>query len=585
MEMEKKNLAIIILAVVLAASGVGNVILGIMAGVIEEPGEKDTLIFASIAGPTDMDPHLCYDTAGGDVISQVCEGLYKLDVTDPTYPLIPWLATDLPTVEGTAEKPELVIHLRQGVNFTDGTPFNAAAVKWNFDRLNYFLNVSGNAGLPAPFNIPLSSSVYFGVTKVFILFTLGGERVINETVVEDAYTVRIKMNMAKASFVNLLNFHTAFFHSPTSAQAQGKELDYLTYADGDVLIGTGPFILDYYTTDVEVKFHANPNYWLTPANCETKVKNLVIWIIEDDIAINTAILAGDIDLYDAPLEEFFDQFIADPDITFVDAGPTLSFDYMGFNGYMVNVTWRKAISYAVNYSYVIDVIRLGNGYRLKSPIPEGIPMSNYSFDYPVFDRAYARSIVQSMGFGVGFTTDQEWLDQAAAGGWPGTEHWNITAQTEGVRRRDIGLYFSDNLEFIGIDAPLVQISFWDIITCTETVSGPLRRDQIPMYIIGWAPDYIDPENMITPLYSNRTTGWVNTYDYELEVLMLEGETTVDPDERQAIYNQIQQKLLEELYFFVWIETGANKDVYQSYVKGWVPNAIARLDLYPVYFEF
>jgi hypothetical protein len=68
MEMEKKNLAIIILAVVLAASGVGNVILGIMAGVIEEPGEKDTLIFASIAGPTDMDPHLCYDTAGGDVI-------------------------------------------------------------------------------------------------------------------------------------------------------------------------------------------------------------------------------------------------------------------------------------------------------------------------------------------------------------------------------------------------------------------------------------------------------------------------------------------------------------------------------------
>ncbi|MFX1321320.1 MAG: ABC transporter substrate-binding protein [Promethearchaeota archaeon] len=582
--MEKKNLAIIILAIVLAASGVGNVILGIMAGVLEKPEEKTTLVFGTTASPTDMDPHLCKDKTGRDIISQICEGLYKFDVTDPSYPLLPVLATDLLDVQGTAENPELIIPLRQGVTFTDGTPFNAAAVKWNFDRLNYYLNYSGNQYLPAPFNVPLPSTI--NITKVYVLFTVEGIPVINETIVDDTYIVRIKMNMPKASFINLLCSHSCFFHSPTSAKQQGKELDYLTYANDDKLIGTGPFILDYYTTDVEVKFSANLDYWQTPPNCLPKIEELTFLIIEDDIALNTMIFAGDIDLYDEPNPATFrSSLCCDLDITLLEAGPALITHYMGFNGYMVNRTFREAISYAINYSYIIDVVLLDEAYRLKSPIPEGIIMSNYSFNYPVFDRVYAQLVMQSMGFGTSFTTDAEWLDVAAAGGWPGTEHWNITAQTEGPRRRDIGYYVSNNLRYLGIDAPVVQISFWDIISCMEHDAGALRRDLIPMYIHGRTPDYLDPENCITPLYSNTSTTWVNTYDYELETWMLQGELTVDPIARQAIYNDIQRKLVEELYFHVWIATDKNYDVYQNYVKGWVPNAIERIDLYPVYIEY
>ncbi|MFX1316735.1 MAG: hypothetical protein ACFE9T_12800, partial [Promethearchaeota archaeon] len=73
MEMEKKNLAIIILAVVLAASGVGNIILAAELGLIEvtPPRMDQSLVFGTIAGPTDMDPELCYDTAGGAVINQI----------------------------------------------------------------------------------------------------------------------------------------------------------------------------------------------------------------------------------------------------------------------------------------------------------------------------------------------------------------------------------------------------------------------------------------------------------------------------------------------------------------------------------
>jgi len=66
MEMEKKNLAIIILAIVLAASGVGNIILGMQLGIIEvvAPPRGQNLVFGTVQGNiVDLDPHYSYDTA------------------------------------------------------------------------------------------------------------------------------------------------------------------------------------------------------------------------------------------------------------------------------------------------------------------------------------------------------------------------------------------------------------------------------------------------------------------------------------------------------------------------------------------
>jgi ABC-type transport system substrate-binding protein len=252
MEMEKKNLAIIILAVVLAASGVGNIFLAMQAGLLQvtPPPLDQSLVFATIAGPTDMDPHMCYDTAGGDVISQIAECLYKFDTTDPSYPLLPVLATALPTVTGGGT--ELTIPLRQGVLFQDGTAFNSTVAKWNFDRLNYFMNISGNKFLDAPFNVPLLPSQQ--IAKHAALFTIAGMTIVNKTEIIDTYTIKITMNLEKASFVNLLNYEATSMQSMISARQQGKQFEILTYADDDVLIGTGPFKFQNYFTDIQVKF-------------------------------------------------------------------------------------------------------------------------------------------------------------------------------------------------------------------------------------------------------------------------------------------------------------------------------------------
>ena len=126
---------------------------------VSAPSMIQSLVFGAYIGNIrDLDPHYAYDTDSNDVIYQVVEHLYQFNISDSDLPIIPWLASDFPTIspDGT----EYTITLRQGIKFHDGSDLNAAAVKWSFDRLCYFMNYDDNADLPAPFNVPLPGYIY-----------------------------------------------------------------------------------------------------------------------------------------------------------------------------------------------------------------------------------------------------------------------------------------------------------------------------------------------------------------------------------------------------------------------------------------
>ena len=65
------------------------------------------------------------------------ETLFANNLTDPDNALIPRLASDFGTWSNNGLNYTIVV--RSDVTFHDGTLFNAAAVKWNFNRLNYFI--------------------------------------------------------------------------------------------------------------------------------------------------------------------------------------------------------------------------------------------------------------------------------------------------------------------------------------------------------------------------------------------------------------------------------------------------------------
>ncbi len=138
----------------------------------------------------------------------------------------PFLAESL---EANDDLTEWTIGLREGVTFHDGTPFDADALKWNFDNL-HFLPDSRNR----------SDLNQFGVT--------GMEKV-------DDLTVKYVLSEPNAAFPDLLRGDIGWPVSPTAVQADPENWG------NNNPVGTGPFKFVSWTRDSELIVERNENYW------------------------------------------------------------------------------------------------------------------------------------------------------------------------------------------------------------------------------------------------------------------------------------------------------------------------------------
>ena len=89
-----------------------------------------TLVYGTTERVTDMDPANAYDFHTWEIFYNIYQGLlgYPAGETE----LVPQLAESYEVVDGGVG---YVLKLRKGVTFTDGTPFDANAVKWSIDRV------------------------------------------------------------------------------------------------------------------------------------------------------------------------------------------------------------------------------------------------------------------------------------------------------------------------------------------------------------------------------------------------------------------------------------------------------------------
>jgi peptide/nickel transport system substrate-binding protein len=134
--------------------------------------------------------------------------------------LIPWLATAWK--EDPASK-SVTLTIRQGVKFSDGTNFNAEAVKWNLQHL-----VDGKH--PAVGSFAAIDAV-------------------------DANTVKITLKDWDSTVLGNLTGDAGQMISPTAYQKNGDNA-------GNIPVGTGPFILNKWDKGSVVVYDKNPNYWI-----------------------------------------------------------------------------------------------------------------------------------------------------------------------------------------------------------------------------------------------------------------------------------------------------------------------------------
>lgn len=188
-----------------------------------EPLRGGQLVVAIRAEPAQLNP-LVDQGSGAHSVRPALDSLVW-DNGDGSYE--PWLATSW---EVSDDATTYVFHLRKDVKFHDGTPFNAAAVKANFDYVNDPANKS--TGSTAKLK-PVA------------------------TVIDD-YTVSVKLGTPESSFLTLIAAPYFGILSKQQIEQDPKSL-------ASKLIGTGPFKFDSWVKGQSLTYVRNDDYHWAPA--------------------------------------------------------------------------------------------------------------------------------------------------------------------------------------------------------------------------------------------------------------------------------------------------------------------------------
>jgi peptide/nickel transport system substrate-binding protein len=536
MEMEKKNLAIIILAVILAASGVGNVILAITGGVVTvTPPVENTLVVGFATNPDTLDPVDCWDVPSFNVQQQVVQGLVQYNVSDhPNYPIIGvlssgWTWTGADHVE---------FDIRPGVTFSDGTSFDADAALWNIKRLLFFCNYTGQLQDNATAGLGFPNSLYF--------LPDGTTPMIADVYKVNDMRIAFDLTIEFAPFLDLLCFAASFMMKPDrDYKYRFRELA------TEVLIGTGPYVMDApIQTDVEVRFSKNDNFWGADEygwkRPFSKCADVLVFDInEDDVSRNMDMLALKVDSLGGMLPDMKDTFNASPYHTVFQLGEGLCYYYFEMycatppSGPRLNVTWRKALQFAINYTYVTDEIYQGLVVRAPCMVPRAMPGHNASVTIVDLDIPMARSLMQSMGYGLGWDTAYPGTDEAQ---WTSATFRTIEVNRHfgHVSNEKMNLLFDQQFALIGVDTHETVRTWSEYLDTGENHPWDME-----MSYIGWCPDYLDAFNMMDPLlnpashsnFAHINDPWVNSQ-------LALATVTTSPAARQQIYMQLQTHLFD-----------------------------------------
>ncbi|MHA1986840.1 MAG: ABC transporter substrate-binding protein [Promethearchaeota archaeon] len=546
----------------LIAGGIITVIAiaGIIGGIVLL-GEVDetrggTFVFGISGDPTTLDPiegWSILDWESSLIVNQVTEGLIDFEYTNISSRLIMNLAEDYGWSDNNTE---LTCYLRKNVEFHDGTPFNATAVKWNIDRLHRLINETGDAYL---WQLP------------------DGNWIINETKVLDEYTIKFVLNQPFVPLLSLLTIPHANMLSPSST----PDNDFNGIIPG-TLYGTGPFIYGEYEENNNVTLSPNPDYW----GGRPAFDKVIISIFSNDTVRYEAMLSGELSMTYAKgswSDEDRDLLINTTGIE-LEETPLSSIQYIFMNNKVINTTMRKAISYAFNYSAYANLelyLKPASSrfpIRSESPIPKGMLYSHWgSFDMPYYDISIARQALKDVN-------------------WPGTAgltaNNNISAGNEwellvtdgtplATYNHSFPIGTPDDPLFVLLNESLKQIGVKFEQTPNMTWDKMGIWDKLGIFRTGWQADYNDPISMINPLFSNKTDGIWNfgqVNDALVQQWMEEALEETNETLREQLYFQIEKRLIEEVYPLILLESGFLLNTYVSNLHG-QPNPF-----YP-YFSF
>lgn len=322
-------------------------------GPVADADQNATLTYAFANAVNSLDPVLNSATYSPAWYGQAYQGLIQANL-DGSY--APLLAESFEFADGGLS---LVFKLRKGVKFTDGTAFDAAAVKANIDR---------GQNLPAS----LIKSALLPIQSVEVV---------------DPSTVRFKFARTNAAIVDILADKAGLMVSPAA----------FTRADlGIKPVGTGPYRLVSYQVGVQVVYERNPDYWGKPGN----LAKIVVKTYTDAAASLNALKTGEVDSAVINGDDLDDAKRSGLTVRVVES-PVTEHALLNFSTKFADIRVRKALSHATDRSQIAGFARVGKpawqyalpGSNLWDPALDGL------YEYSPFK---AKALLAEAGFANGF---------------------------------------------------------------------------------------------------------------------------------------------------------------------------------------
>lgn len=480
-----------------------------------EGTQGGTLSIALESDPTTMDPHMSTAAVDRQVFQLIFDKLVDID---PELNIVPELSSEWEIAE---DGMEYTFTLVEGVTFHDGEPFNAEAVKFNFDRMLDEANAS-----------PRRSEI-LQVTEV--------------TAVDDT-TVTLALSQAFSPLLATLSDRAGMMVSPKAVADFGEDL-------ARNPVGTGAFSFIEWLEDDHLTVQRNDSWWQEGLPYLDEV--IYIPIVDASVRL-TALQTNDVQMIQSLSARDVAMVREDPDLVYEEIAG-LGFSYISFNVAQPpfdNMALRQAVAWTIDREAINETLFFGTGNPAQTPIPPSSWAYDETLQFYSQDYDMARQKLEEGGMPDGFEFTMV-----------------VTNSPDAIQLAEA---FRAQIGEAGITCTIELLEFGTLLERTD--SGNFQAVSL-----GWS-GRPDPDGNIYSYFhsagGNNDVGYSNP---EVDELLDETRAVSDQDERRALYSELLTIVAEEAQM-LFIRFPAQNKVWQPAVKGFVlvPDGMMRMD--EVYLE-
>ncbi len=478
---------------------------------------KDTLVIGAGAEVPTIDPRYTTGILGVQVTGHIHDTLVWIENGE----VKPWLATKW---EVSPDALTWTFHLRKGVKFHDGTPFDAHAVK---------AYVDATAGPGAP---PTRVKSYIGMLK--------GAQVV------DDYTVKLITDVPFGQFLWSIASYPGGIPSPTAMKKWGKQYGFHP-------AGTGPYKLKEWVRGTRLVLERNEDWW----GPKPKIKTITYLPMREAASRVVAIEAGQVDVaFRIPPHEVA-RLERNPNLNIVKVHThrVIGFPMNVKRAPTDDLRVRQAINYAVDKETIIQKFLLGGGTPVVAPVgPQLFGWVN-AFEYK-YDPDKARRLLKEAGA-------------------EGADIKIRTIKGRYVMGTEIAQAVAEMLKKVGLKPELEISGDWPAYNAT------MKERNYNMALLGWAPASFVTDAALTPLYlcSMKTFNWSDYCNKQVDELILKARATIEPEKQKAVYAEVLKLLMKDAPW-LYLHYEDVDLVFKKGVKGYYITPDSGLYLWNAYVE-